>query len=214
MNIEKDVRQRILKAALKEFSTFGFSGARMERIAEAAKINKAMLFYYFASKKNLYQRVIREVFQQIFPMVMQLLSSQPTAEEFLEQLPGLYVGFAAKNPQFMHLVMLELIQNPKNITSVLTEFFKENAEKGLPGPPQLIQLIRNWHEKKIITEEDPMHFMLNVVSLSLLSILAKPFLEALFRLAPQAPAAPAGDEEFLRKRVNSIINVLKRGMLA
>jgi TetR/AcrR family transcriptional regulator len=54
-----DASQRILKAALKEFSTYGLSGARMERIAEVAKVNKAMIFYYFSSKEKLYEVVIR-----------------------------------------------------------------------------------------------------------------------------------------------------------
>jgi len=215
MKVEKNVKQRILNSALKEFSCLGYSGARMERIAKNAKINKAMLFYYFSSKKNLYQQVVRGVFQKIFPLVMQLVSSQPTAEEFFEKLPGLYVDFASKNPQFMPMVMMELIQNPKNITSILSEYFKDNVSKGLPGPPQLIKLIKKWHSENKITEKDPMQFMLNIVSLSLLSILAKPFLDALFNLAPpEIITVDFGKDDFYKKRIESIINLLKRGMLA
>jgi TetR/AcrR family transcriptional regulator len=60
-------KQKILNAALKEFATLGYAGARMEKIARRAEINKAMLFYYFSSKDNLYQEVLKHVLKKIFP---------------------------------------------------------------------------------------------------------------------------------------------------
>jgi TetR/AcrR family transcriptional regulator len=50
----EDARARILEAALGEFSAHGLAGARTEQIAEAAGVNKALLYYYFESKENLY----------------------------------------------------------------------------------------------------------------------------------------------------------------
>lgn len=47
-------RTRILDAALGEFSAHGLAGARTDRIAAAAGVNKALLYYYFESKENLY----------------------------------------------------------------------------------------------------------------------------------------------------------------
>jgi TetR/AcrR family transcriptional regulator len=49
-----ETRARILDAALKEFSGLGMAGARTERIAAAAGVNKALLYYYFDSKEKLY----------------------------------------------------------------------------------------------------------------------------------------------------------------
>ncbi|MGD2091436.1 MAG: TetR/AcrR family transcriptional regulator [Candidatus Aminicenantes bacterium] len=210
MRQKTESSQRILKAALKEFSTYGFAGARMERIAKSAKINKAMIFYYFSSKKNLYQRVVKEVFDQISPLLFRLVSSNPSAEEFLEQIAEIYIDFVSRNTEFVKMVMLELIQNPKNIASIITGFFKEKMGHQQMGPPQLIGLIKNWREENVISEDDPFQFMLNVVSLSLLSFLGKPFLEAVFRLSP-TDSPPHAD--FYQKRIKSVVNVLKRGML-
>ena len=47
-------RARILDAAVREFSENGLAGARTEQIAEAAGVNKALLYYYFKSKEALY----------------------------------------------------------------------------------------------------------------------------------------------------------------
>jgi AcrR family transcriptional regulator len=47
-------RARILDAAIHEFSENGLAGARTEQIAEEAGVNKALLYYYFKGKEELY----------------------------------------------------------------------------------------------------------------------------------------------------------------
>ena len=51
---QAETRARILDTALSEFAVHGLAGARTERIAAAAGVNKALLYYYFASKEKLY----------------------------------------------------------------------------------------------------------------------------------------------------------------
>jgi TetR/AcrR family transcriptional regulator len=53
-----ETRKRILEVALKEFAAEGLAGARTERMAEAAGVNKAMLFYHFESKEKLYDAAV------------------------------------------------------------------------------------------------------------------------------------------------------------
>lgn len=57
-------RQRILAAATDEFAANGFSGARTARIAHRARINRAMLHYYFGSKHALFEQVLRLAAEQ------------------------------------------------------------------------------------------------------------------------------------------------------
>jgi AcrR family transcriptional regulator len=52
-------RRRILAAALAEFSTHGFAGARVDAIARRAKGNKRMLYHYFGNKEALFSAVLR-----------------------------------------------------------------------------------------------------------------------------------------------------------
>lgn len=47
-------RTSILRAAVEEFAERGEDGARMEAIAKAAGVNKALLHYYFGNKEGLY----------------------------------------------------------------------------------------------------------------------------------------------------------------
>jgi len=55
-------RQRILGAALAEFSDKGLAGARIDVIAEAARSNKRMIYYYFDSKEQLYVAVLEHAY--------------------------------------------------------------------------------------------------------------------------------------------------------
>lgn len=57
MTKSTETRKRILEAATKEFSKFGFAGARVDRIASNAKANKAQLYTYFGAKANLFDAV-------------------------------------------------------------------------------------------------------------------------------------------------------------
>jgi TetR/AcrR family transcriptional regulator len=51
-------KRRILDAALQEFSAKGISGARVDAIAARAGVNKALLYYYFGSKEDLFREVL------------------------------------------------------------------------------------------------------------------------------------------------------------
>lgn len=56
---QRNRKSRILFAAIGEFSVNGLAGARTARIAERAGVNKQLIFYYFGSKRGLYEAVMR-----------------------------------------------------------------------------------------------------------------------------------------------------------
>ena len=53
----------ILQAAEKVFAEAGFGGATMQLIADMAGLPKANLHYYFATKEELYRRVVQTIFE-------------------------------------------------------------------------------------------------------------------------------------------------------
>ena len=56
-------RQRLLDAATEEFAARGIAGARVDRIAHAARSNKAQIYHYFASKDGLFDAVFDRIVQ-------------------------------------------------------------------------------------------------------------------------------------------------------
>jgi TetR/AcrR family transcriptional regulator len=55
-------RARLIEAAGHEFAARGFDGAKVDRIAARARVNKAMLYYHFDSKAALYREILRDLF--------------------------------------------------------------------------------------------------------------------------------------------------------
>src|SRR5437667_10527812 len=54
--------EQILHAAARDFAERGYAGARVDRIARRAAVNKAMLYYHFRSKQQLYRTLLRRMF--------------------------------------------------------------------------------------------------------------------------------------------------------
>lgn len=55
----------ILDAARREFATAGFAGARIERIAASAAVNKQLLFHYYASKEGLFAAALADLLARL-----------------------------------------------------------------------------------------------------------------------------------------------------
>src|ERR1051325_3493566 len=55
----------ILAAARDEFAEHGLGGARVDRIAERAGLNKRLIYYYFADKETLFQAVLEQAYRDI-----------------------------------------------------------------------------------------------------------------------------------------------------
>jgi len=197
-------KERILQAAQKEFAARGFAGARMEAIAGAAAINKAMLFYYFSSKENLYRTVLFGAFSEIFSEIGRFVSQPMTPGLFLEKFPEIYIRFIARHPDLVRIMVFDLIHNPDNVTAALTEIIHN---KMAFEPHSFLELIPEWHRRGLISESDPLHFMMNIIALSIFSFIGKPMVEAISGIHV------ASDEDFYRKRIASVVNILQRGML-
>ncbi len=58
-------RDRLCAAAAAEFAARGFAGANVDRIARAARLNKAMIYYHFTSKAALYREILRDMFEAV-----------------------------------------------------------------------------------------------------------------------------------------------------
>jgi AcrR family transcriptional regulator len=57
-------REKILKAAKKIFARKGFDGARVDEIAQKAKVNKALIYYYFKSKEEILEEIMKQFLEE------------------------------------------------------------------------------------------------------------------------------------------------------
>ena len=89
-------RQRILDAAFFAFATYGYAGARVDRIAAAAGCNKNLIYIYFESKEGLFDAVLRSRLGQI-------TRENPLTPDDLAEFAGKTFDFVMANPDVIRL---------------------------------------------------------------------------------------------------------------
>jgi len=102
-------RYAILHAALVEFAQEGLAGARMDRIAVSAGVNKALLYYYFHDKESLYTEVLDRFFAQLRLRVMAVCDQPGTAGERFLSYARTHFDSIAESPYYAHIFMGELM---------------------------------------------------------------------------------------------------------
>jgi AcrR family transcriptional regulator len=100
-------RARILAAAKAEFARMGFAGARVDKIAVRARINKRMLYHYFGNKGGLYLAVLEDAYGGIrtAERALDLEHLDPIAA--ITRLVEFTWGYYIRNPEFMRLINTE-----------------------------------------------------------------------------------------------------------
>jgi TetR/AcrR family transcriptional regulator len=97
-------RDKILAAALTEFSAHGFAGARVDAIARRARVNKRMLYYCFGAKQDLYREILRRKIAER----AELLASAP--DDFAGVLVHIYLS-GGTDIEFVRLMEWEAIDS-------------------------------------------------------------------------------------------------------
>jgi TetR/AcrR family transcriptional regulator len=103
-------RARILDAAIRAFSDNGLAGARTEQIAEAAGVNKALLYYYFNGKDALYAAALEVVADRVVSSSMAVLRSKRSAGERLVQFVLNHFDRIHSQRAFQSLMQQELMR--------------------------------------------------------------------------------------------------------
>ena len=94
----------ILAAARDEFAEHGLGGARMDRIAERAGLNKRLIYYYFEDKEKLFQAVLEQAYRDIREQEAQLhlLDLEPATA--VRRLIEFTWNYYLAHPEFMTLL--------------------------------------------------------------------------------------------------------------
>lgn len=117
-------RKKILRAAVREFSSHGLSGARTDAIAQAAAVNKALLYYYFKSKKDLYAAAIEEVSGRVVGNALAAFSPTASAGERLLRSALIHFDRILTQHEFQSLMQQEMVRFRSGQSKSMPLFFK------------------------------------------------------------------------------------------
>jgi TetR/AcrR family transcriptional regulator len=108
----EESRAAILQAAAHEFAAHGLDGARTDSIAREARVNKALLYYYFKDKETLYGEVLNTVFEGLKKAISKALESNLPPREKVLAYAGAHFDYVAANPMYPRLMQREMMRAP------------------------------------------------------------------------------------------------------
>jgi AcrR family transcriptional regulator len=108
-------REAILLAARDEFSAHGLGGARVDRIAERAGLNKKLIYYYFEDKDSLFRAVLEEAYRNIREAERQLHLDDMPPEQAVRKLTEFTWHYYLEHPEFLTLLNSENLHRARHI---------------------------------------------------------------------------------------------------
>ena len=105
----------ILDAALVEFAALGLGGARMDRIAERAGLNKRLIYYYFGSKEELFLAVLERAYEGIRGEETTLNLSKVEPIEAIRRLIAFTWNYYIEHPEFLTLLNSENLHRARHL---------------------------------------------------------------------------------------------------
>lgn len=108
-------REAILAAARDEFAEHGLGGARVERIAERAAVNKRLIYYYFENKDSLFSAVLEDTYLNIREAEKRLHLTDLTPAEAVRKLTEFTWTYYLEHPEFLTLLNSENLHRARHL---------------------------------------------------------------------------------------------------
>ncbi|MDD3472057.1 MAG: TetR/AcrR family transcriptional regulator [Syntrophaceae bacterium] len=126
---QKDARERILSAALAEFSEKGFHSSTIDSIADRAGIAKGTVYRYFSTKEGLFTALKDDTMSEFIELAKRRLSGQEDVLEIIEGIIKIYLSFFEQNSAFFKVI----IQEHKDFGREFSEKFIQELIGALPS---------------------------------------------------------------------------------
>lgn len=125
MTMEKEKRQRVINAALKEFSR-GYLAANTDVIVKEAGISKGLLFHYFGSKRGLFLFLIKYALDTTVSAYENIISENNDFLENLRIISQVKAGMYFRYPNIFGFMVKAM--------SAIRDVFPEGLPADLPFP--------------------------------------------------------------------------------
>ena len=158
----EETRAAILEAAIREFSREGVAGARTDAIARAARVNKALLYYYFKDKETLYGAALDQVFGGLTTAVMEALGRDLPPREKIIAYAGAHFDYVARHPLYPRIVQSEMMRAGRggspHLERIATQYFR-------PLFSNVAAVLKMGQAAGEFRAVDPLHFIPSMIAM-------------------------------------------------
>jgi AcrR family transcriptional regulator len=172
-------RERLLRAAAEEFAARGFDGAKVDRITRRARVNKAMLYYHFANKADVYREILRAMFRRLATEVTAVRDAGGAPDEQLRRFIRTIAGVITVEPQFPSIWLREMAEGGRHLDESVAAALRE-----ILGV--LIAILGEGQAAGVFAPAPPLVTQIGIVAPLLLFAVSEPARERFGALAPLA----------------------------
>ena len=180
----EESRAAILRAAAQEFAEHGIAGARTDAIAGEARVNKALLYYYFKDKETLYGAVLNDAFSGLKNTVFRVLDGDlPTREKMMAYVSA-YFDFIASNQLYPRLMQREMMRAREGQSQHIDKVVKDYIR---PIFGRVSDLIQKGIAEGEFRPVNPAHFVPSMVAMIVFYFSSAPMMQKIVGFNPLAP---------------------------
>jgi TetR/AcrR family transcriptional regulator len=174
-------KERILRAAVREFSAHGLSGARTDAIADTAKVNKALLYYYFKSKKRLYAAAVEEISGKVVEHALTAFHPEFSAGERLLRSALIHFDRILTQHEFQSLMQQEMVRFHSGQSGSMPLFAKKAFE---PLLGKLREAVDEGMESRELCDLDWLQVVYSMFGANVFYFLSAPLMELALPFKP------------------------------
>ena len=191
-------RAAILAAAERVFARSGLAGARTDAIAAEAGVNKALLYYYFDSKEELYEAVLEDHFRDFNRRALEVLAAPGSARELLLRYVAMHFDFISVRHRYAPLFQQLMSAGGKVPERLIRKYFTARSE----AFGRLLQRGMNAGEFR---RADRFHTAISIIALIVFYFSAAPVLQLLGH-------ADAYSQAHLKRRKQEVLDFIRHSL--
>jgi len=188
-------RAKILAAAEQVFARDGLAGARTDAIAAEAKVNKALLYYYFKSKESLYEAVVEEHMRAFNAKALELLTAPGAAKTILLRYVDMHFDFMSQHRRHAALFQQVMMRGGKPPERLCRKYI-------VPRSAALRHLLERGQRDGEFRQAEPFHAAISIAALIVFYFSAAPVLQVLGFADPYSASA-------LKRRKEEVVNFVR-----
>ncbi|MFQ5926443.1 MAG: TetR/AcrR family transcriptional regulator [Terriglobia bacterium] len=195
----RNSRAALLAAAERIFAERGIAGARTQEIAAAARVNKALLHYYFDTKEKLYQAVLDNLFRKLVATARAALAHPHSPRTSLLQFVDAYFEFLKTHPNYPRLIQREVMSRSPFLRTIAARYFG-------PLHRRLARVLRAGIRQRLFRPVDVPNTVITLIGITVFYFAAAPVLTHLLGADPYHATRLAA-----RKR--AVLDFVRHGLL-
>ena len=196
---EMTTQEKILAAAREEFAARGLDGARVDRIARAAGVNKAMIYYHFHSKERLYETVVEQFLESVKTFLDRVLTEAADLDSLLLEVSEFYGRVFETSREMPPIMLREMAAGGDRARTLFIKMFAE-----VDAPRKIRALFESEMRKGRVRKVDTPQTFVSFVGMNLFYLLFAPLANSIWEIQDE--------QSFRRSRPKAVVDLFLNGV--